>query len=57
MLSTEGKVVKRRGKKKKEGQTEEKAREDSNLWLHATYILVVNTTPPPKGTNNYIVFL
>ena len=58
MLSTEGKVVKRRGKKK-EGQTEEKAREDSNLWLHATYILVVNTIPPcpAKGTNNYIVCL
>lgn len=42
MLSIEGKVVKRRGKKK--GRTEEKAREDSNLWLHETYILVVNTT-------------
>lgn len=54
-LSIEGKVVKRREKKKK-GQTEEKAREDSNLWLHATYILVANTTPQ-KGTNNYIVCL
>ena len=55
MLSIKGKV-KRREKKKKKGQTEEKAREDSNLWLHVTYILVANTTPQ-KGTNNYIVCL
>lgn len=54
MLSIKGKVKRR--EKKKKGQTEEKAREDSNLWLHVTYILVANTTPQ-KGTNNYIVCL
>lgn len=53
MLSIKGKVKRR---EKKKGQTEEKAREDSNLWLHVTYILVANTTPQ-KGTNNYIVCL